>query len=464
MRKTIKRYENIAYTEPLFVEGIASLLTGVFLLIWSVLALSNDFFQLSLFVQARNSLLGPQAVTRRLSGISFLDIDPDALLVYEEHSTESASYYEMVDSALVLLGRWATTLPEGERIVVGLDLAFLSRPGDTSVLENLQDTFASLPPNLSVVVGFMLGRSSEGLEAIRSDILSELVRRAEDALEDNLISAGYLHYLSGHIRSGLGDGDGLRSAVAYHPYIREGQENDTRRYPSLPFAMFAAAHDGIDLRTEFYDGSARFEGEHPILLQPSGPRYIDFFTPLDISDIPQHFVSLSSIDPLVDPFALPLSIHPSSPAPNEDGVRYVFVGTSRTMEVIDGQRADIMTTAASTRDAVTGQLRHVSGIMAHITALSNLEQRRLLLPAGFIASLLLIIPTVAATAWVSLRFQLGRALLLVIAIAGAIVLLSFIVYLGGLLVILRVPLAAIAVVFTTISSLRYFYTVRRRTT
>lgn len=466
----LKPYAKADHIEPFFVEGIASVFTGLILLAWGVLVLSNDFFQLSLFVRLRNALAGEAFVERSLEGISILDVDPDSILVAGEGRDARAAEYLLMSESISAVSEWARARGDDLRVVLGLDYALLRPPdGESGEYEALVGALAGMPTNLHLVIGGMItstGAFSAGgsggargvartVTMVRSDLAFDLVRGAVSAaggdrsLADR-IHFGTLHYVQAGVRAGLDTVDDVDAAVAYHPLIVSGTEPPTS-YASLALAMLLAGtepayrtnHAGGDMVAGFSSAPSR----------PAASFYLDFPTERDVIDLPDRFRRLFDYS-----FTLnPLSLFPDESlfSATRDGVAYVIAGRTRTASAASPDEVDSLVTVASSTDRVTGRRTEVSGVMVHVTALANMLGDRLVRDApASVAWLLALIPT-ALVAWVALRTRLALAILATLAAVLAVVALAWGLFLAGVFVPVRAPAVAIVLAFATVSSARF---------
>lgn len=466
----LRPYEKADHVEPFFVEGIASVFTGLILLAWGVLVLSNDFFQLSLFVRLRNALATEQSVERALEGISVLDVDPDSILVAGEERDARTAEYLLMSESITTVSEWARARAGELRVVLGLDYALL-RPPDaaSSEYEALVGAIAGIPPNLSLVIGGMItstgaftsrdgsgaGSVARTVTMVRSDLAFELVRRAvaaagnDRSLADR-IHFGTLHYVQAGVRAGLDAVDDVEAAVAYRPLIVSAGEPPAS-YASLALAMYLAGTEPA-YRTNHAGGDmvAGFASAPP---RPAASFYLDFPTERDVIDLPDRFRRLFDYSFTLNPFSLfPDETLFSS---SRDGVAYVIAGRTRTASAASPDEVDSLVTVASSTDRVTGRRTEVSGAMVHVTALANLLGNRLVRDAPVsVAWLLGLIPT-ALVAWVTLRARLSLAIAVTIGAVVGVAAIAWALFLAGHFVPIRAPSVAIVLAFAAVSAARF---------
>ena len=250
----------------------------------------------------------------------------------------------------------------------------------------------------------------------------------------------------------------------------------------------------------------------------SRQRYYNFFTSRDMNDFPTHFIQLSDIadetrdpdevtqfagitgyyeklaqlerlsalaaeadaaeetegekqdekndgTPKEDSKQLPGSTQALEPVfDDEDGPLYFFITFGNMPEFLlkEDEENDLILTPASGRNSFTGEMEDVSGVMAHITALSNLRHQFQVDDASpealWLSRILSVLAVAVAVLGSWLAPDVKRALLYTTAAAAGLMVISFICFFFGLFVKVQLALALIILAFGGISIFRFIYT------
>jgi hypothetical protein len=491
---SLRKYQKEIKLSPLFIETTVSILAGLFMLIWGVIFFSNAFYQYSLFTGVRNLFISNETIQRHLAGIYCLGLDPKIELVLEDRELEFTDY-DLIADGIEVIGDYARA-HTNRRIVIGVDFAFAASEGPDS-FDRLIDTLAWIPENLFVVFGGVLIQEPETISFLRPDLLGDTIlleaaERSKDRALLDRIFLGNIHYLKGSIRSGFEGEEDIKAAVGYMPLFVYGRDVSSL-FCSLALSMLIVGEvmesgdDGrYDFWTDFAMGLSGFDLERGIearLEEKTGRNiqrlvdlyYYNFFTKKNISDFKQNFLWLSNhstyleLSTPIDEYfrqriEVQLKLEGRSRIEPPGDVEYFFVAPVRKPEFLlgEGEQNDIIITPASGRNAFTYEVETVDGVMAHITALSNLRNRFFTTQAsGWVKAVFyfLLVGSVFLITW---NNDLFRGLLLSVAALLVIIGIDFILFLFGLFVPLKTPLAISVMVFGLVSIARFMYTTKRQ--
>ena len=491
---SLRKYRKEIKLSPLFIETTVSILAGLFMLIWGVIFFSNAFYQYSLFTGIRNLFISREQAQKNLSGIYCLGLDPKIKLILKDRGVV-ATDYDLIADGIGAIGDYARAHPE-RRIVIGVDFAFAASEGPGS-FDRLVEVLAGIPENLFVVFGGVLIQEPETVSFLRPDLIGEAILweaagRSEDGALLDRIFLGNIHYLKGSIRSGFEGAEDIKAAVGYMPLFVYGADVSSL-FSSLPLSMFIVGEvmergdDGrYNFWTDFAMGLSGFDVESNIearLEDKTGRSirklvnlyYYNFFTRKNISDFKQNFLWLSNHSTYLE-FTTPideyfeqridvqLKLEGRSRIKPRGDAEYFFIAPVRVPDFLlgEGEENDIIITPASGRNAFTYEVETVDGVMAHITALSNLRNRFFTtMASGWIVAVfyLLLVGSVFLITW---NNDLFRGLLLTVSAIFFIIGIDFILFIFGLFAPLKTPLAISVMVFAIVSISRFMHTTKRQ--
>lgn len=389
--KPIRTFPSII---PVFSDWLVSLLVGLFFIVWSFAAFSNEFFLFSSFTNIKNSMFKRPVDSK----INVLHIDMNSYLrMSEKYKDKTDLDYRILAESVDVLAGLAGNNPR-ESLIVGIDEALLKRvgrdsnesrktSGEISGEEKLIHSLAAIPENMRIVFGGVLERNWTGYYYLRNDIVYDLVQNASQVkAADKRLSGeaterflkhfyiGNLHLTMGTTRSGYdkNDNDTTKIAIGYYPYFEAAQSGlKSKLYFSLPFLMYTLGKT-VDRKSQtgqlpqfdLLRGSWEFPGaldKIPSFL------YYNFYNSMDINDLKHHYFKLSDHSRTIAGLwgRPPVELTAS-------GMKYFFLTPGVSPDYMGIGNNDKIISPASKKSGYTGTMDSVSGVMAHITALDNL--------------------------------------------------------------------------------------------
>ncbi len=475
----VKKFDKELKFESLFMEVSVSLLTGLFLIIWGLIIFSNNFYQFSYFTQLRNNLLTTNEVEEKLENINCIDIDPESILIFEDKNVPEVQYKLLAESIKSI--RTYSEKNPGKRIVAGLDFAFLSKKDSTSYADLITE-ISVMPNNMFIVFGGIITDKSFSLKILRSDIYFDIYRKviSQNKNLKNQLFIGSIHYQKGRIVSGLNTEEEIKAAMGYSPIINN--------IYSLPLSMYIVGEllkdTNYKFATDFIDGHSIF-GDKKIYDFVSnnqkesmkivnkelhntigkdlnyfraGFQFYNFFTGSDIKAFPKQYIPLSEISPSVNIMAMPLHEYKMYVKSSNtfNNTEYFFIARTKMSTVIagDGQN-DIILTPASNKNPLTNEKNTTSGVISHITALSNIiHNDGFIIDSSKITYILLILVAIMVFI-ISWNTNLVRSIFFNSLIIFIVITVSFILFLFNIFVPIKSIVSTAFIIYALITLYRF---------
>jgi hypothetical protein len=372
--KPIRTFTSII---PIFTARVVTFLVGLFFIVWSFAAFSNEFFLLSSFTGIRNFMCEKQTFDSR---INVLHIDTDSyLLMSEKYRDKTDLEYRLLAESIGVLGDLAKNNRQ-EPLIVGIDEALLKGSGES---EKLAATLAAIPENMFIVFGGVLGSDwLSGYYYFRSDITYNLVQNALEKFQNKNPSSeeqdqflkrffiGNLHFAMGTTRSGFNN-ETMKTVIGYVPYFEASPSGGLSKLNfSLPYLMFILGEAGNNqagklAQCDLLQGSWTPPGDL-LDLKPSF-LYYNFYDSRDISQLEDQYYKLFDYSPEI----AGIRDEPASVLTGT-GKRYFLITTGANPDYMDIGGKDKIITPVSKKSEFTGTIESLTGVMAHLTALDNL--------------------------------------------------------------------------------------------
>ena len=489
----IRKYQKEMKLSPLFIETTVSIFAGLFMLFWGIIFFSNKYYQFSIFTKLRNEFVSIEKEEQALSGIYCMGLDAKYELILRDKNIDFTKY-DMIADSISVISEYAEVHPE-KRIVIGIDYAFTAKIGDNS-FQRLILAVSNIPENLFIVFGGILLKQPENVAFLRPDLLeTELIYPASDIAKDPFLAdrifMANIHYIKGSIRSGFENEEEFKAALGYIPLYVHGQ-NISFLYSSLPFCMYVVGEimekteqGRYDFWTDFAMGQVRFDSNTNIqsrIEQKVGksfdelikPQSYNFFTNKNINAFKQNFLWLSNHSLFID-FSLPLEkyfkfriatqleLEGREMTATTRNIEYFFIAPVDVPEFLlgEGDTNDIIITPASKRDEFANEIESVSGVMAHIVALSNLLNKFYINTAPDWLFIIFSFLMVGGVFFISWNNDLFKTIFYTFILIIFLIVLSFIFFLFGLFIPLSTPLALSVMVFALIAIGRFIYTTNK---
>ncbi len=345
-----------------------------------------------------------------------------------------------------------------------------------------------------IVFGGIITIKGSVSEIMRIDIYSNIRDRVgaiNPGIEKNLFLGG-IHYLKGSVLSGFNNEDEIKVAMGYSPLLSMDYVTE-QFFFSLPMSMYIVGEimekDGeqYNFYTEYADGSStmpesgRADFDSRLIRKTRqnleyfsyGYHYYNFFTGTDITLLPKHYIALSELSALVNQ-GIPSSIdmykfyqmYPSTEDlsfSNNTETHYFFVARAQMVEDVAGNGFnDLIIPPGANENPFTYEKMSVSGVMAHITALSNLLYNDSIHDVSSSVLLIFLFVSCFGVFLISWKLDLLKAAFFSFLFITFIVLVSFLVFLLGYFIPVKAALAVAFVIFAGVSILRFIYSVNKR--
>lgn len=344
------------HVTPLVMETVVSILAGLFMMVWTMVLLSNDFYQLSLFTRLRNFLAGENSIKQN---IKVIDIDSNSELKAAEKFQDPGRKIRLLAEGISLLGQYAA-LQHNKTIISGLDFVILQKPDNAEAkneaekgkysfqerifkqelgaMQVLAESVAKLPDNVHLVFGGALQVHDGGYTFLRQDIIynfmntllhNEMQKKSGPSSANNWKQRfwmGNVHYLEGKLKSGMESIDDVNAAVCYLPLSNTAVEIN-KFYLAMPFIMFLLAeilekqpdklpylhchhvdgHYSFD-NPEKWQAADNFLNGRALSDYAKESFYYNFHTNRDIKSFPLQYYSLQNYSSLFKPLSRPFFI------------------------------------------------------------------------------------------------------------------------------------------------------------
>lgn len=485
--EVVKPLKGQASLIPVFVAQSVSFILFLVFSFLSIMFLSNEYFQLSLFTNADNFFKKEKKINQE---INVLYIDPESYLrMGERYENRVDVEYRLLSGAIRTVSIVAKQ--NTEPMIVALDYALLKK-----VMENeegagyrqLIDALAGTPDNLILVFGGTLTQSKYGTFYLRSDIIYNLIKDSWALKNSGSHSVSYedfsnrfylanIHYSRAVIRTGLKEGD-IQAAVGYYPCINVSYEESdiTSLAYSLPFAMFMLGEvitTNRQLRentkSELLDkGGWKLPIGSPLLKKNFEKRfknrsgreftfwatnflYYNFDKTGNIKKINRQYYTLYN-------YFEPVNKMASSPA--FKFAKYFFIAKESPPQYLSSGDDENIITPVYQKDRYTGQIKTTPALMTHITALDNLLDKESIIKAPPFLHLftILLFILLIIIFW---RYNLLTSILSIIAGLLVISLYSYFLFtFSGLLLPVQLECIIIFTLFVSITLIRVMKTVK----